>query len=80
MNRQPLLILFAEVQGGAVRQCIALGAGAAVVLTGKLRPGNADGRVIPGQTALVTGMVEIRHLIAEFCHIRQYQKTMSKAF
>ena len=67
------MILFAQVQGRAVGKGIALGAGIAGVCAGQLRPTDADGRVIPGKTTFVTGVVEIGAFVAEFRGVGQHQ-------
>ena len=74
------MILFTQNQGSAVGEGIAFGRGGAVVLTYHIGPLDANGGVIPGQAALVAGVVEVRDFIAEFGGFRQHQKAVGEAF
>lgn len=51
-----------------------------MIPTLELRPLDPDIRIIPRHAALIIRMPEVIHLIAEFCYIRQYQKTVGEAF
>ena len=79
LQPQPLLILFAEIQRGAVCHGISFGRSRSLIITSQLRPLNADFRVVPGKTTLVAGVVKICDLIAEFGGIAQHQKAVGKA-
>ena len=76
---QPLGILVAEVEFGAVFHLVALAGSRSLVLTFDLRPLDADLRIVPGQTALIARMIEVRNLVAELCLVAQYEESMRKA-
>ena len=40
------------------------------------RPLHVNIRVIPHKAALIVRMIKVRHLVAEFCLIGEYQKSM----
>ena len=50
----------------------------ALIFALNLRPLDSDGRIIPGQTALIVGMVKIRDLVAEFRGVTEDQEAVGE--
>jgi len=79
LDALPALVLVAEDEGAAVGQGVALAVGTSPVGAHDLGPLDADCGVIPGHTALVSGVVEIRDLVDELGLVAQDQEAVGKA-
>ena len=73
------LVFFAHIKWGSVRKEIAFCGCGAAILSLKLRPGDTELWIVPGQSAFIAGMIKIRTFISKFRNIRQNKKTVSKA-
>ena len=79
LQKGPFLVLLAEDQGASVGQGIAFGGSGAGIGTLYAGPLDAQGWVVPGNAALVTGMIEVAGLITDGSSIGQHQEAMGKA-
>ena len=73
-------IALRQVQRCSVIEMIAGGVSAAGIGTDDMRPLDADGRVVPGDTALIARCVEICHLIAELCDVGEHKEAMCESW
>ena len=74
-----VLVAFVQIERGPVIEAVGGRIAAARIGAGYMGPPYPDRRIVPGNSSLVAGGVEVRYLIAEFRLIGQYEETVRKA-
>ena len=76
---KPGLILLRQAKGRAVFQSVLAGIGASGVPAHKAGPADGKRRIVPGDAALVIGVVEVVAFVAELRHVGKHQESMGES-